>query len=83
MIKALERSPGEENGKPLQYSCLENPMDRGASRTPIHEVEESQTLFATSSQEIEGPRWPNGSSILWRTALLCQVLLVGKGRGGL
>jgi len=27
----LGRSPGEENGKPLQYSCLENPMDRGAS----------------------------------------------------
>ena len=24
------RSPGEENGNPLQYSCLENPMDRGA-----------------------------------------------------
>ena len=26
----LERSPGEGNGNPLQYSCLENPMDRGA-----------------------------------------------------
>ena len=29
-IPGLERSPGEENGNPLQYSCLENPMDRGA-----------------------------------------------------
>ena len=29
-IHGLERFPGVENGKPLQYSCLENPMDRGA-----------------------------------------------------
>ena len=29
-IPWLERSPGEGNGNPLQYSCLENPMDRGA-----------------------------------------------------
>ena len=29
-IPGLERSPGEGNGKPLQYSCLENLMDRGA-----------------------------------------------------
>ena len=28
MIPGLERSPGEGNGNPLQYSCLENPMDR-------------------------------------------------------
>ena len=30
LISALEKSPGEGNGNPLQYSCLENPMDRGA-----------------------------------------------------
>ena len=29
-IPGLGRSPGEQNGNPLQYSCLENPMDRGA-----------------------------------------------------
>ena len=29
-IPGLGRSPGEENGNPLQYYCLENPMDRGA-----------------------------------------------------
>ena len=29
-IPGLESSPGEGNGNPLQYSCLENPMDRGA-----------------------------------------------------
>ena len=30
LIPGLRRSPGEGNGNPLQYSCLENPMDRGA-----------------------------------------------------
>ena len=34
---------GEENGNPLQYSCLENPMDRGAWQAIIHRVAESQT----------------------------------------
>ena len=32
LIARLGRSPGEENGKPLQCSCLENPMNRGAIR---------------------------------------------------
>jgi len=34
-ISGLGRSPGEGNGNPLQYSCLENPMDRGAWRTIV------------------------------------------------
>ena len=34
----LERSPGEGNGNPLQYSCLENPMDRGAWQTTVQGV---------------------------------------------
>ena len=34
----LGRSPGEGNGNPLQYSCLENPMDRGASWATVHRV---------------------------------------------
>ena len=32
------RSPGERNGYPLQYSCLENPMDRGAQWAAVHGV---------------------------------------------
>ena len=39
----LGRSPGEGNGNPLQCSCLENPMDRGAWRATVHEVTKSQT----------------------------------------
>ena len=35
-IPGLERSPGGQNGNPLQYSCLENPMDRGARQATVH-----------------------------------------------
>ena len=35
-IPGSRRSPGEGNGNPLQYSCLENPMDRGAWRATVH-----------------------------------------------
>ena len=34
------RSPGEGNGNPLQYSCLENPMDRGVWQATVHGVSE-------------------------------------------
>ena len=47
------RSPGEGNGNPLQYSCLENPMDRGAWRATVSGVVESQTLLSTHSTESE------------------------------
>ena len=39
----LGRSPGEGNGNPLRYSCLENPMDRGAWRAAVHRQAESDT----------------------------------------
>ena len=35
-IAGWGRSPGEGNGNPLQYSCLENPMDRGAWQASVH-----------------------------------------------
>ena len=35
--------PGEGNGNPLQYSCLENPMDKGAWQATVHGVAKSQT----------------------------------------
>ena len=38
MIPGLGRFPGEGNGNPLQYSCLENPMDRGAWQATVHGV---------------------------------------------
>ena len=42
-IPGLGRSPGEGNGNPLQYSCLENPMERGAWWATVHEVTKSRT----------------------------------------
>ena len=43
LIPGSGRSPGEGNGTPLQYSCLENPMDREAWRGAVHGVTKSQT----------------------------------------
>ena len=42
-ISGLERSPGEGSGNALQYSCLENPIDRGAWGVAVHRVTKSQT----------------------------------------
>ena len=42
-IPRLGRSSGEGNGNPLQYSCLENPMDRGTWWATVHGVAESDT----------------------------------------
>ena len=42
-IPGWGRFPGEEHGEPLLYSCLENPMDRGAWWVTVHRVTKSQT----------------------------------------
>ena len=39
----LGRSPGKGDGNPLQYSCLGNPMDKGAGQAAVHGVAQSQT----------------------------------------
>ena len=42
-IPGLGRSPGGRNGNPLQYSCVENPMDSGAWQATVHGFAKSQT----------------------------------------
>ena len=42
-IPGLGRSPGGRHGNPLQYSCLENPMDRGVWQATVHRVTKNQT----------------------------------------
>ena len=46
LIPGSGRSSGEGNGNPLQYSCLENFMDRGAWQATVHGVTKSQTRFS-------------------------------------
>ena len=45
-IPGLGRSPGEGNGNPLQYSCLEYPMDGGAWQATVHGVAKNQTRLS-------------------------------------
>ena len=46
LIPGSGRSPGGGNGNPLEYSCLENPMDGGAWWTVVHGVAKSQTQLS-------------------------------------
>ena len=61
-ISGLGRSPGEEHGNPLRYSCLKNPMDRGVWWATVHCVTKSQTQTKqlsthtyTKLQEVQRP----------------------------
>ena len=49
-LPGSERSPGEGIGYPLQYSCLENSMDRGAWQATVHGVTKSWTQLSSSAQ---------------------------------
>ena len=51
LIPGLGRSPGGGNGNPLQYSCLENPMGRGAWRVTVHWVAKSRTQMKRLSMQ--------------------------------
>ena len=46
-VPELGRSPGEGNGNPLQYSCLENPMDREAWKATVHGVARVRHILTT------------------------------------
>ena len=46
LVPGSGRSPGEGNGKPLKYSCLGNPMDRGAWRATVHGVTKNWTQLS-------------------------------------
>ena len=51
LILGLGRYSGEGNGNPLQYSCLEDPMNRGAWEAMVHRVTESQTRLKRFSTQ--------------------------------
>ena len=58
-IPGSDRSPGEGNGNPLQYSCLGNPMDRGDWQTTVHGVAKSWTQLSTHDTH---QRWHVGKN---------------------
>ena len=55
LIPGSGRSPGGGHGNPLQYSCLENPVDRGAWQATVHRVAESRTWLKQLSKHTQ--RW--------------------------
>ena len=59
LIPGWGRSPGEGNGKPLQYSCLGNPMDRGAWWATVHGVTGVRHDSVTEQQQQQ----PTGKSL--------------------
>ena len=52
LIPELGRSPGGGHSNPLQYSCLENPMDREAWQATVHEITKSQTRLKQLSMDV-------------------------------
>ena len=55
LIPGSGRSPGEGHGNPLQYSCLENPMDRGAWQATVHRVAQSQIQLKRLNTHTQSP----------------------------
>ena len=71
-IPGSGRSPGEGNGNPLQYSCLENPMDGGAWWATVCGVAKSQTrlsyfLFTLKFHALEKEMATHSSTLAWKT----------------
>ena len=67
------RSPGEGNGNPLQYSCLENPMDRGAWEAAVHEVTKSRTQLSDFTSPLRRQAIINVDKDGEKKNLLCTV----------
>ena len=57
LILGLGKNPGEGNGNPLQYSCLGNPMDRGAWQATVHDVEKSWTRLNDQTKNQADQDW--------------------------
>ena len=76
LIPGLRRSPGEGNGNPLQYSCLGNPMDRGAWLAVVHGVTKSwhDWAWARCCPAIPGLFPPSSDKItLWKALTTLEL----------
>ena len=70
LVPELGRSPGEGNGNRLQYSCLENPMDRGAWQATVHNIAKSRTRLSNSHTQMKKLRLRNPKQ-QFQQGLLC------------
>ena len=61
LIPGLGRSPGEGNGNPLQYSCLENSTDRGAWWVTVYGVAKSRTRLSDQHFHFQGIKTPRAA----------------------
>ena len=78
---------GEGNGTPLQYSCLENPMDGGAWKAAVHGVAKSQTrlsdfTFTFHFHALEKEMATHSSVLAWRIPGMGEPLSMGLHRVG-
>ena len=70
-LRSTARTDGEGNGTPFQYSCLENPMDRGVWWATLHGVAKSQTqlssfTFTFHFHELEKEMATHSSVLAWK-----------------
>ena len=81
LIPGLGRSPGEGNGNPLQYSCLENPTDGGAWQVAVHGVAKSRTRLSdfTSLHFLAQQEVPRSSCTFPDPALKSTISPKGPG----
>ena len=76
-IPGLWRSPGEGNGNPLKYSCLENSMEKGAWWATVRGVVKSQT-WLSNLVRCTGVRWLRTLIVPWLSALAMQEIAQQK-----
>ena len=84
-IPGSGRSPGEGNGTPLQYSCLENPMDRRAWGATFHGVAKSRTRLSDFTFTFPGGASGKGPTWQCRRHKKCWISLIpgcGRSPGG-
>ena len=77
LIPGWGRFPGEGNGDPLQSSCLENPMNRGAWRATVHEVAKSRTRLSEAALR------HYRSTVIFSRAVVTHSCLLGTEESGL
>ena len=77
-VPGLGKSPGGGYGNPLQYSCLENPMDRGDWQATVHRLAESDTTEVTLHAHIhrKSNKWNQIFNILCSVLICCVNLLI-------